>query len=307
MIAKKKKMNGSVLRDLVRPAAVRCIGVLLVLAGVFPNHHHHCSALHLLPQIKFPSPSAARNFGGGNNKKAAEIEAKLLDAIDENQEGRLSNSEEIAGLIDNLESLYDTSASVKKPAIAPEIYGRWRLLYTTNADTGSPIQRKAVDASKFPIFQDIVFVDDEDGNEPAKLLVKQIVKFGDGAELSVDALASTAAYPLAELVDKKRKTTGKVLGINVLGVSLVGDEAEPDPAKPNSRIDFVFDEGNFFLGDNLKIPYPVPFRLPILRDWVKGWIDITYLGSNGAGGGSGPLLRISRGNKGTTFVLVKEE
>jgi hypothetical protein len=83
----------------------------------------------------------------------------------------------------------------------------------------------------------------------------------------------------------------------VLGVSLVGDEAKEDPNRPNSRINFVFDEGNFDFR-NIRIPYPVPFRLPFLRDAVKGWIDLTFLSDR---------LRISRGNKGTTFVLLKEE
>lgn len=129
-----------------------------------------------------------------------------------------------------------------------------------------------------------------------QLVVSQIVKFGFGSELCVDALASTSKYPLEELTD--RVGTGEILGMNILGVSKVGEEAKEDPTNPDSRIKFVFDEGNFNLFNSLKVPYPVPFRLPILRDTVKGWIDITYLSDR---------LRISRGNKGTTFVLVKEE
>ena len=77
----------------------------------------------------------------------------------------------------------------------------------------------------------------------------------------------------------------------------MGDKAKPDPRRPNSRISFVFDQGNFDIG-SFQVPYTVPFRLPILRDAVKGWIDITYLSES---------LRISRGNKGTTFILAKED
>lgn len=44
----------------------------------------------------------------------------------------------------------------------------------------------------------------------------------------------------------------------------------------------------------VKIPYPVPFKL--LGDEAKGWLDTTYLSST---------IRISRGNKGTTFVLSR--
>ena len=46
------------------------------------------------------------------------------------------------------------------------------------------------------------------------------------------------------------------------------------------------------------MPYPVPFRSQLFREAVKGWIDVTYLSER---------VRVSRGNKGTTFVLVKEE
>lgn len=218
------------------------------------------------------------------NGGAKALEDQLLAAID-NQGSRLANSDEIAALVTALES----KPSIDEPAISESVYGRWRLMYTTNADTSSPIQRKAVDTQKFPIYQDII-VNDKD-----QLLVNQVVQFNDSAELTVTALASTAAYPLAELTE--RQGTGKILGLNILGVSAIGEEAKPDPNRPNSRINFVFDEGNFDFG-SFQVPYPVPFRLPLLRDAVKGWIDITYMSDR---------LRISRGNKGTTFVLVKQQ
>lgn len=240
------------------------------------------------PKVAFPSIELP-NFGGEPSapppSESTDLEARLIQAI-EAQDDRLSNSQQIASLVRQLE---DSGASLERPAIAPEVYGRWRLLHTSNDDTSSPIQRKAVDTSKFNIYQDIIVSDS------SQLIVSQVVKFSDAAELRVDAVASTSAYPLAELTE--RKSTGKVLGLNVLGVSLVGEEALPDPNRPDSRIDFVFDEGSFDLG-LVKIPYPVPFRLPLFRDWVKGWIDVTYLSSK---------VRISRGNKGTTFVLVKED
>lgn len=229
-------------------------------------------------------PAAVPAVFNKNNNAARRLEDDLLAAI-ESVGNRLDNSEMIQNLVEQLEQ----TPSIAQPAIAPEIYGRWRLLYTTNADTSSPIQRKAVDTQKFAIYQDIVV------NDNNQLQVNQVVQFSDSIQLSVDALASTAAYPLAELTD--RQSTGKVLGLNILGVSLVGEEAQPDPNRPDSRINFVFDEGNFDLGGSVKIPYPVPFRLPILRDAVKGWIDITYLSER---------VRIARGNKGTTFILSKD-
>jgi hypothetical protein len=243
----------------------------------------HCVAFqNLLPK----QWSLPLKFGGGNAKKETrQLEDKLLQVI-QSEGSRLANSEEIASLVTQLEL---SGQSIREPAIAPEVYGTWRLLYTTNAETSSPIQRKAVDSQAFPIYQNI-FVNDKN-----QLVVSQVVKFFDNAKLSVDALASTAAYPLPELTD--RTSDGKLLGVNVLGVSLVGDDAKEDTNRPNARINFVFDEGNFDFR-KIRVPYPVPFRLPFLRDAVKGWIDLTFLSDR---------IRISRGNKGTTFVLVKEE
>ncbi|KAL3529694.1 hypothetical protein ACH5RR_009016 [Cinchona calisaya] len=64
------------------------------------------------------------------------------------------------------------------------------------------------------------------------------------------------------------------------------------------RILFQFDRAAFsFKFLPFKVPYPVPFRL--LGDEAKGWLDTTYLSQSGN-------LRLSRGNKGTTFVLQKE-
>ncbi|KAI5675183.1 hypothetical protein M9H77_06133 [Catharanthus roseus] len=68
--------------------------------------------------------------------------------------------------------------------------------------------------------------------------------------------------------------------------------------KDRKRILFQFDRAAFsFKFLPFKVPYPVPFRL--LGDEAKGWLDTTYLSPSGN-------LRISKGNKGTTFVLQKE-
>ena len=234
------------------------------------------------------------------NPQQIKLENALLETINGNSK-RLDNSKEITSIVEQLEQ---SNWGIAEPAISPQVKGLWRLLHTNNADTASPIQRKAVDASKYSIYQDIflrqdddddnIDADDVDKNGPT-LIVSQVVKFGDKAQLAVDALASTSQYPLEELTTRQR--TGKILGANILGVSKVGEDAQEDSSRPNSRIFFVFDEGNFNF-NGLKVPYPVPFRWPIFRDAVKGWIDITYLSDR---------IRISRGNKGTTFVLLKED
>jgi hypothetical protein len=235
---------------------------------------------NLIPKNIFSS------IAGPGKKSNQILEADLIQTISElGDENRLSSDNHIQELVAELEA----SPSISQPAISPSVYGRWRLVHTNNANTASPIQRKAVSSSAFPIYQDIIV------NDSGTLIVSQVVKFNDKNELKVDALASTATYPLEELT--KRKGDGRLLGLNILGVSVVGEEALEDDSRPDSRIDFVFDEGRFEFGSDFSIPYPVPFRLPFLRDAVKGWIDITYLSEK---------VRISRGNKGTTFILLKE-
>lgn len=257
--------------------------IFLALAFILLDASFVDGLQNLFPKISFdPISGPGKNAGSASSQT---LEDNLIQAIEDlGDENRLSSDDIIKDLVAKLEA----SPSISQPAISPSVYGRWRLMHTDNANTASPIQRKAVSSSAFPIYQDIIV------NDEGNLIVSQVVKFSDKNELKVDALASTAAYPLEELTE--RKGDGRVFGLNILGVSVVGDEALEDDSRPDSRIDFVFDEGNFDIG-GFSIPYPVPFRLPILRDAVKGWIDITYLSER---------MRISRGNKGTTFILLKE-
>jgi len=248
-----------------------------------------------IPQL-FDVPWTKKNVNvpQGNQN----LEKAILAAISDNGSGkRLDNSQNIVSLVKELERIEKTNPSgILSPAISDQVLGRWKLIHTTNADTASPIQRKAVDSTSFNIYQDILLttVNDTDTTTSERLIVSQVVQFTPSIFLRVDALASTSRYPLPELTE--RKGDGKLLGLNILGVSLVGDEAQEDADRPDSRIYFVFDEG-YFSVNGFRIPYPVPFRSPFFRDAVKGWIDITYLS---------PRMRVSRGNKGTTFVLIRE-
>ena len=266
----------------LRAAPSLCLFLVLAMVDVISVD----GLQNLIPKNLFASLGPGNNNRGSSAASTKILEDDLIKTIGElGDANRLSSNNRIQELVTELE----TTPSISQPAISPSIYGRWRLLHTNNANTASPIQRKAVSSGAFPIYQDIIV------NDAGQLIVSQVVKFNEKAELKVDALASTSAYPLEELT--KRKGDGKLLGLNILGVSVVGEEALEDESRPDSRVDFVFDEGKFEFGSDFSIPYPVPFRLPILRDAVKGWIDVTYLSDK---------VRISRGNKGTTFILLKE-
>ncbi|KAG5185119.1 hypothetical protein JKP88DRAFT_194746 [Tribonema minus] len=194
--------------------------------------------------------------------------------------------------VDSLIAELEASGGVPDGACADSIDGVWRLLYTSTPGTASPIQRSFVSVDAFSIYQNIALY-----GADAPATVANVVDFGARVgRLEVAALASTARRPLDGFVP--RRGDGRILGLNVFGVSQTAEEGAP--RRPGARIDFKFDDAGFDLKLlPFRIPYPVPFR--ILGDEVKGWIDITYLSRQPEGG-----LRIARGNKGTTFVLVRE-
>lgn len=92
------------------------------------------------------------------NQQQIKLENQLLDTINSNSK-RLDNSVEINSIVEQLEQ---SNWGIAEPAISSQVKGRWRLLHTNNAETASPIQRKAVDASKYNIYQDIVLRSDTD-------------------------------------------------------------------------------------------------------------------------------------------------
>lgn len=176
---------------------------------------------------------------------------------------------------------------VPEPTRSPLINGRWTLLFTTRPGSASPIQRTFTGVDRFTVFQEV----DLAGPTPR---VNNVVDFGGGIGcLRVEALASTDDRPLANFTP--RQGSGLILGLAIFG------QSTNVPRTPFRRADFQFDTAYFeFLNvpilGKLRLPYPVPFRL--LGDEARGWIDTTYLSADGQ-------WRLSRGNKGTLFVLRK--
>uniref|UniRef100_A0A7S1TKL5 Plastid lipid-associated protein/fibrillin conserved domain-containing protein n=1 Tax=Erythrolobus australicus TaxID=1077150 RepID=A0A7S1TKL5_9RHOD len=106
-------------------------------------------------------------------------------------------------------------------------------------------------------------------------------------------------YQTVSLSTSRRHVSNKAcfetpLGKVVLHVIATVTGVEPSPA---NRLQLKFTEAFFELEkgtSGFRLPYPVPFRL--LGKKACGWLDVTYLEGN---------LRISRGNKGTIFVLSR--
>ncbi|KAH7616619.1 hypothetical protein Ndes2526B_g08716 [Nannochloris sp. 'desiccata'] len=225
------------------------------------------------------------------------------------------------GMTPDLQTMFDAaverlensnSSGLSSPTASPLLEGRWRLLYTSRPGTASPIQRSFTGVDAFTVYQEICFpplsptpttlwasaatatADKKKEKKtalPAIPRVNNIVDFGpEVGLLKVEAEASTDTRPLPGFTPRK----GKGLPFGILGVS-----STALPAAKNVRIDFQFDQAAFYFKKlPFTIPYPVPFKL--LGDETKGWIDVTYLSKDGK-------FRLTRGNKGTLFVLVKDD
>lgn len=199
--------------------------------------------------------------------------------------GKSGMSEQDQILLENSVAVLEQSGKgVKDPSKSELLEGKWKLLYTSRPSSASPIQRSFTGVDGFSVYQEI-------STAGIEARVNNIVDFGDNVGfLKVEAAASTDSKPLPNFEPRK----GKGLPFGILGTSSV----EP-PSKLNTRIDFQFDTAAFYFTFlPLTLPYPVPFRL--LGDERKGWLDVTYLSKDGQ-------FRLSRGNKGTLFVLVKED
>jgi hypothetical protein len=199
--------------------------------------------------------------------------------------------------VTNLITVLEESTVDTNPTDNPLLDGTWKLLFTSTPRTNSPIQKTFTSKDSVTVFQVINLKNTSNSFSKGLPDVSNTVVFGgglsedsssSGVRLRITALASTSNRKLVE----PRKGDGRIFGFNIFGVS----SSQP-PRNPGDRIDFAFQEA-WFEGPSLPftIPYPVPFKL--LGDEAKGWLDVTYVSKN---------LRISRGNKGTTFVLVKAD
>ena len=250
------------------------------------------------------SSSSSSSSSSASSEAEALLVSRLRGVRGRGAGASASDERAIANAITALETMGGLTA----PATRDEISGTWRLLYTSKSsfDPRNPLGSRvdgtapgieglfaaifgddagarmasgasAVSAaSSSPIQRTVTSLESFtiqqairlDGPDPR---VDQVVQFGDGNYLRLSAAAS---------VDSN--------------------------AHDGARIDFAFDLAYFELASGpfgvrlpgtrpVRVPYPVPFRL--LGDEARGWLDTTFLGKD---------VRISRGNKGTTFVLVRE-
>lgn len=163
------------------------------------------------------------------------------------------------------------------PAPVGALVGDWRLLYTSKSafDPANPLGRRV------------------DGTAPGVEGAFDAL-FGSAATASsspiqrlLTSIESVDIQQNIDLDDGAGRVDQLVVGLDgraKLRLSAAASYAD-------GRIDFTFDLA-YFEVNGLRIPYPVPFRL--LGDEARGYLDTRYVSER---------LRVSTGNKGTTFIL----
>lgn len=178
----------------------------------------------------------------------------------------------------------EASGGLDSPVDSPAIEGAWRLLFTTKSkfDPRNPLGARV------------------DGTAPGLEAVARSL-FGAPAAASSSpvqrSVTGNAALSVVQVVELRGATpvVDAVVSFSDVATFLLRASASADG--PNRRrIDFCFESGYLDVKKpfRVRLPYPVPFKL--LGDEAKGWLDTTYLS---------PRVRISRGNKGTCFVLER--
>ncbi|GAB0496671.1 hypothetical protein MMPV_007985 [Pyropia vietnamensis] len=201
-----------------------------------------------------------------------DVRAELLDLVSPADSGRgrtlaAPTQARVAALVKALEA----SAPPSSAAFLSAVAGRWSLLYTSRPKSASPIQRAVTGVGSLDVVQELTF--DGPGDSGTEGAGADVPK---GLGVTTGRLRNEVRWP------------GGVLYV----CAAISDV-------DNGRLFITFDEAwaevGIWGGRTVRVPYPVPFKL--LGSIATGWLDITYVGGG---------VRISRGNKGSAFVLVRE-
>lgn len=252
-----------------------------------------CSApaqLHLQAQRRTRTCLRAAAASGVS---AAEAEATVLASVKRMKgSGASASPEEEAELTAAL-AVLEADGGVARPAESALIEGRWLLLYTSKSafDPRNPLGAR-VDGSAPGLEQ---FFRSLSGSQA----VASVAASSSPVQRSITSNEAFTVFQDVRLQSDQPRVDNVVV-FGEAGQLLLEAEAKVGTSPDGRRIDFCFSGGGFtsaelpFFG-RIRVPYPVPFKL--LGDEARGWLDTTYLS---------PTIRISKGNKGTTFILGRE-
>lgn len=242
--------------------------------------HHVAASRDAFVQMSAGSDSEAGL--AANEVRAAE--ELLLGSVGRDRQARQGAESAIGTALDVLERDGGISSPVDNEAIS----GEWELVYTSKSDFNlAAALGSRVDGTS-PGLENIFRQFFGGGTAPSEASSSPIQR-------TVTAIEGVTVMQNIDLTSAKPRVDQYVLAGDVATLRLSASASVSDPSR--RRIDFQFDLGYATLNSmpNLKVPYPVPFKL--LGDEAKGWLDTTYLSER---------LRVSKGNKGTTFVLRRK-
>ena len=216
-------------------------------------------------------------------------DAMVVSAVTRGLEQRIlklaEQSASSTAIENTVAELLSTGDGIANPALDPAIEGDWTLVHISSSDFDprNPLGRRV------------------DGTSPGLEGFLSALTGGDSvtaASSSPIQRAVTSAFAVSQNIVGLAGGSGRVeqLVRTPLGELHLNAAATVSDSRPE-RIDFAFDEGFFeFSGTGFRVPYPVPFRL--LGKEAAGFLDTLYLSE---------ALRISKGNKGSTFVLARND
>ena len=230
-----------------------------------------------------------------------EVELELISLIETG-----ASDDAVTRAIGRLVDAFDVSRECEDVrALVDALEGTWRLVHSTKTefDASAPLGRRA-DATTpgLEALFSILFDDEkkkgnasngvEASSSPIQRAVLQKLNDGGFAVRQGVSLARDGRGRVDQAVCFGRG------GWFRLSANATLESPKATDARARGRINYGFDLAYLDVKSpfEARVPYPVPFKL--LGKEAMGYLTCDYVSEN---------VRVSTGNKGTTFVFVKEE
>jgi PAP_fibrillin. len=237
-----------------------------------------------------------------SSQRQQQQEEILLDAVSNTQNGKsatISQQRNVLNLVYNLEKQYPCppiSALVSNEDTRQRLDGTWFLQYTSPSEIAS--ESISDDENIEPSQQEKIATDTmwkvenaEDGITTQKYNAKGSVS---AAGINVDV----SKKPPKQIIDLSQTTVYNEVKLDQ-GMVRVGGTFRLSEKKDN-RVVVSFQECKIHLNFGIKLDLGFLFKLRalIVGTDENGWLETTYLSDR---------VRIGRGNKGSMFVLTRDE
>eukprot|EP00751_Fragilariopsis_kerguelensis_P010084 CAMPEP_0170792620 /NCGR_PEP_ID=MMETSP0733-20121128/22042_1 /TAXON_ID=186038 /ORGANISM="Fragilariopsis kerguelensis, Strain L26-C5" /LENGTH=274 /DNA_ID=CAMNT_0011141163 /DNA_START=279 /DNA_END=1103 /DNA_ORIENTATION=- len=264
------------------------------------------SSSSLLLMTSSPSSSKSKGREGSTDKNKISNDNSADDDSDENIIFQILGDGKISLSRDKEEKLNSALRNLTKQQQHEStesqllLIGKWKLLYTTKSkfDLSNPLGRR--DDGTTPGLENIFPVlfgggSSDSGSSSSSSPIQRLVTNLEGITIYQNIIPATGTTTTTTTNDNDKDIIDRVdqLVMNQKDETVLRLSAAASYERKKKRINFAFDLAYFnVLGR--RVPYPVPFKL--LGEEAKGYLDTKILTPN---------LRVSTGNKGTSFILKR--